>query len=356
MLKFIDFKKLTITTAIAVLLAGSLRTKLGMENALASQDEKSRQENNRDIVINLSADTDNNGISDKDELDGDFDGDGIANYLDLDDDDDNIADVMELHTLDQISNTGTKDMAIPETTATITLPNPPAKKIKDHEAINTDGTDQPNYRDIDSDNDYITDAEEAGDKNLHNAPVNTDELSDNPDNVPDYLDHDSDGDNISDVQEAGDLNLGTAPKNSDLKSRFGDKIADFQDFDSDNNSIRDIDEYQKDIDSDGIANHQDDDDDGDNIPDIIEIGSKSSDSKHKLFSSSPLDSDQNPEDGYDFQDTDSDDDQLSDRQEGIQSVSSTGTSGANVTIMPGNNGTITIIETMTNLKHQIPDR
>ncbi len=326
------------------------------------------------------SDADNNGILDDDELPGDVDGDGIANYLDVDDDGDNIADVMELYTPEAISDTGTKTITMPGVGFIAKLPNPPETNITPSEAINTDGTDNPDYQDTDSDNDTISDKDEAGDNLLSTAPVNTDTASVNPDSKPDYLDDDSDGDNISDAEEAGDNDLSTAPDDSDYYQGISDGIADFQDFDSDNNGILDIDESDGDLDLDGKDNYKDLDDDGDKILDIIEIGSNPA---------NPLNSDAN-NDGEDYQDLNSDDDLWSDVEEGVQSTSSQGTNTvtlnylagspfqfilkdfklddtenadghndaekANMTMIvtKGANGTVTVNGSMTGLEYQVP--
>ena len=326
------------------------------------------------------SDADNNGILDDDELPGDVDGDGIDNYLDLDDDGDNIADVMELYTPAAISNTGTKAMTRRGVGLIAILPNPPEINILPSEAINSDGTDNPDYQDTDSDNDSIADKDEAGDNFLRTPPVNTDTASVNPDSKPDYLDDDSDGDNISDTEEAGDNDLSTAPDDSDYYQGISDGIADFQDFDSDNNGILDIDEDDGDLDLDGKDNYKDLDDDGDKILDIIEIGSNPA---------NPLNSDAN-NDGEDYQDLNSDDDLWSDVEEGVQSTSSQGTNtvtlnylagspfqfilkdfklddtenadGQNdaekanmtMTVTQGANGTVTVNGSMTGLEYQVP--
>ena len=232
------------------------------------------------------SDIDNNGILDKDEIDSDIDNDGLKNFEDLDDDGDNIADVHELYSLSQINNTGTKEMT-ERSGVSVVLPNPPTEFILPDDALNTDGVDEPDYQDTDTDNDQFLDESEAGDRDL-----------------------------------------GTAPFNSD-SSISGDSIADFRDLDSDDNGIIDQDEIDSDVDNDGIENFQDLDDDGDNIIDLIEIGADPT---------NPTNSD-NASDNDDYQDTDSDNDAILDSEEGVKS-SADGTTAISITY-PNSSGDTT---------------
>jgi len=59
-----------------------------------------------------------------------------------------------------------------------------------------DGDGTPNHLDLDSDNDGLSDAWEAGDADICTPPLQSD-----PDMVPDFLDPDSDGDGVSDADE-----------------------------------------------------------------------------------------------------------------------------------------------------------
>ena len=246
----------------------------------------------REISGVQESDIDNNGILDKDEIDSDIDNDGLKNFEDLDDDGDNIADVHELYTPSQISNTGTKEMVqrpnSSNETITVTLPNPPSVNILPNAALNTGNSGDYDYQDTDSDDDTYYDTDEAGDTDLATAPIN----SDSP---------------IS-----------------------GDAIADFRDLDSDDNGIIDQNEVDSDIDNDYKFNFQDLDDDGDGIIDLIEIGSNPA---------SPTNSDGNIGDGYDYQDTDSDNDNILDENEGIK-ASATGTTSVSITY-PNSSGTST---------------
>ena len=303
-------------------------------------------DNNPDTLITTApdeaedGDVDNNGILDSNEIDSDIDNDGLKNFEDLDDDGDNIADVYELYTPSQISDTGTKVMVhiLDGAEISVTLPNPPAANILPDQALNTDGEDQPDYQDTNTDNDQFLDILEAGDTDLATAPFNSDSL-------------------IS-----------------------GDSIADFRDLDSDDNGIIDDNEIDSDVDDNGTKNFQDLDDDGDGIIDLIEIGSNPA---------SPTNSDnsENP----DYQDTDSDNDGILDSEEGVMdttegttavsisypngsaattynlldnSLSDTKKDGldcvtdsaniCNMTSTSGTQGTVTITGTMTGLDYQVP--
>ena len=116
------------------------------------------------------------------------------------------------------------------------------------------------------------------------------------DGTPDYLDLDSDNDGISDTIEWGGVYPGQYPVDSD-----SDTIPDFRDEDSDGNTLPDAVDGVADIDGDGIGAYADLDDDGDGIPDTVEMGS---------MPQSPPDTDG---DGTpDYQDTDSDGDNIAD--------------------------------------------
>ena len=180
----------------------------------------------------------------------DTDGDNIPNHLDIDSDNDGITDLVEsqgnsvtVPSGNDIDNDGLDDAFDNNTNSTDpTLSagiNP----------VNSDGTGNPNYLDIDADDDGIPDniegqttaayippsgtdtdgdgLDDAYDNNnsshdpilsLGVSPVNTD----SQDNV-DYLDNDSDNDGIPDIQENGDTDntlAGTDTDNDGLDDNF----------------------------------------------------------------------------------------------------------------------------------------
>ena len=117
------------------------------------------------------------------------------------------------------------------------------------------------------------------------------------DGEPDYQDLDSDDDGIEDAIEG--QRPGGEPFDSD-----GDGIRDFRDLDSDDNEVPDALEGGEDPDGDRRPNSGDDDDDGDALSDRLEIAGTPT---------APPDHDA---DGtYDFQDADSDGDYVADREE-----------------------------------------
>jgi hypothetical protein len=128
--------------------------------------------------------------------------------------------------------------------------------------VDFDGDGIPDYMDIDSDNDTITDQQER--------PTESDV---DGDLVPDRHDLDTDGDTIPDAAEAGDADPSTWPVDTD-----GDGTPDFRDLDSDNDGLGDRWETENGLDP------YDEDSDGDGVPDLIEVGA----------GTDPLDAGSNP--------------------------------------------------------------
>jgi gliding motility-associated-like protein len=199
----------------------------------------------------LDGDSDNDGIPDNVERNVDSDGDKTADYQDLDSDNDGIGDTFEK------GANGFK----------------PADTDKDGRPdyldLDSDGDgllDAWELLDVyapgqDKDSNGIADVNGAFvDKNgngwldiLENyRPTDTDK-----DGKPDYLDLDSDNDNISDTIEG-------------TKDADNDRRVNFRDADSDGDGIGDIVEGQTDTDKDGVANYLDLDSDGDGILDSLE--------------------------------------------------------------------------------------
>ena len=254
----------------------------------------------------LDIDSDNDGITDTVEANSDADGDGSPNYLDLDSDQDGILDATEGH---DASANGVADV-VPVNSDTdndglddafdancaiatdcggvIGVVAP----IPDRSAPDADST--PDYLDVDSDGDGITDAVElpAGDTD--------------GDGKPDYLDLDSDDDGINDAVEAHDANadgtpdatpVGTDTDSDGLDDAFDpncvtpmdcggtigivaplpdrgapdtDSLPDYRDTDSDGDGIKDSVEGTVDFDGDGTPNYLDLDSDGDGLLDAVE--------------------------------------------------------------------------------------
>ncbi|WP_193316072.1 choice-of-anchor L domain-containing protein [Flavicella marina] len=212
-----------------------------------------------DTVEDANLDNDNNPLTNP----TDTDNDGIYNFLDLDSDGDGIPDNVEAQTTagyitpNGVYNSNGIDTAFPSGLT----------------PVNTDGVDNPDYLDTDSDNEGDGDTIEAGltltgnvgvngldnniDSNDTYADVNG--TIDNPENLPD-----SDGD----INSGGDVDFRDALSNGD---NDGDGVNDTVDLDDDNDGILDtVEGTVLDTDNDGIKNYLDLDSDGDGIPDNIE--------------------------------------------------------------------------------------
>ena len=238
------------------------------------------------IADNVDEDDDNDGILDTYEGLDDFDNDGIPNYLDLDSDNDGMPDVVE-------SGNGSFDID---------------KNGRIDPAESAPGTNG------------IPDIVEDGGVDgagVSNPPVNSDGTGNE-----DFLDIDSDGDGIKDILEAQPSSGAISLANNDTD---GDGIDDNFDFDNGGTPIYNV----QDTDSDGQADYLDFDSDDDGIVDNIEWQSTSG------YLSPSADSDGNgladnyetsagsgvsiaqPQntdgtDNPDYRDTDSDNDGLSD--------------------------------------------
>ncbi|WP_440880724.1 Calx-beta domain-containing protein [Tenacibaculum sp. C7A-26P2] len=290
----------------------------------------------------LTTDTDGDGIEDLYDLDDDNDGildvveqlgdenrdtdnDGIPDHLDLDSDGDGVLDLVEsgqnasivdvdgdgvLDSLLDADNDGIIDTADADDSDI----NAGSKTILD----DTDGDGRPDFQDLDSDNDGISDLVESGtDISLDidgdgviddQSDTDGDGLADvvdpnrggmrpripdtDTDGIPDYQDIDSDDDGVTDLQEGGSdplLDLdgdgildtfldsdgdgmldsvdpdtnGDVPDTPDFD---GDGLPDYQDIDDDDDGILTI---LEDVDGDG--NLSNDDSDGDGLPDYLDI-------------------------------------------------------------------------------------
>ncbi|RKM96235.1 choice-of-anchor L domain-containing protein [Aquimarina sp. AD10] len=272
---------------------------------------------NDGISDSLDLDDDNDGILDTAEdpnLDGDnnpytegtpgendSDGDGIPNFQDIDSDNDGIPDNVESQPtvgyvppsgidldMDGLDDAyeGTGDQGIT--------------------AINTDGIDQPDYIDFDSDNDGVLDATEAGfieandigdadgdgllddyeGSDINDGFDTNDELNNGSDDTQntdtvdevDYRDIDDDNDGVDTIHE--DVNINSNPVDDDTDR---DGIPNYLDIDDDGDGVSTIAEnpnpdgdgdpmtgVTQDTDGDGIDDYLDIDDDGDNVPTLDE--------------------------------------------------------------------------------------
>ncbi len=200
----------------------------------------------------------------------DFDNDGIPNHLDLDSDNDGIPDNIEAQTTAGFIGSNA------DTPATYTTNNGLNSAYVGQAFIsnptNTDGTDEADYRDLNSDNDATNDTEEAnlilsgtvGENGLDNSYDNGDTYAD----VNGLFDN-TQTDNFPDTGPGPDVNWRDSGIDGTLDTD-GDGVPNSSDIDDDNDGIPDSVEGTGDTDGDGIPNYLDLDSDGDGIPDIIE--------------------------------------------------------------------------------------
>lgn len=293
-------------------------------------------------------DADNDGILDALETALDSDGDGVGDYRDLDSDNDGVTDVVESGTQ------AVTDFAATQLTGPVGInglvdaaETSIDSGVMDHDAdgiadlpLESDGDSVEDFRDLDSDNDGITDVVESGssdidgngefdnvvDSNangLHDGLEATAvaDLDSDADGSVDRLDIDSDNDgefdsieaNLPDADNNGRVDDFTDNDNDGYDDTLSaaayeevdsdaDGLPDFRDPDSDNDGIVDSIEGDVDTDGDGVIDRLDTDSDNDGIPDVVEAGSPA-----------PVDSDG---DGIaDYVDLDSDDDGLPDSVE-----------------------------------------
>ncbi|WP_149304779.1 gliding motility-associated C-terminal domain-containing protein [Pareuzebyella sediminis] len=186
--------------------------------------------------------------------DVDSDGDGYPNRVDIDSDDDGIPDNVEAQPTDgYVPPTNLDD-------DNDGLDN--AYEGEDDQGlspVNTDGTDNPDYLDDDSDNDLVFDNNEGNDFNFDGVPDQT------------YTGVDTDGDGLDDGYEGSDVNDGfdvndeiDDPAN-DLPDTDGTEDVNYRDVDDDGDGIDTIDE-----DGNGDGDPTNDDTDGDGTPDYLD--------------------------------------------------------------------------------------
>ncbi|PCE63616.1 hypothetical protein B7P33_15105 [Sediminicola luteus] len=239
----------------------------GIPNYLDPIDDTPTTDTDGDGVPDeIDIDDDNDGILDSVEDDNldedndpltnplDMDGDGYADHLDLDADNDGIPDNVEAQaTFDYLAPSGTDANAnglddVYETSGSQGIT-----------PENTDGTDYPDYLDLDSDNDFVADHIEGHDYDA-NGLADTD-----------FIGIDTDGDGLDDGYEGTDVNDGFDINDeinnpaSNLPDTDGTEDVDYRDTDDDGDGI---DTREEDDNNDG--NFANDDADGDGIPDYLD--------------------------------------------------------------------------------------
>ena len=234
------------------------------------------------IADYIDLDSDNDGIPDSEEGSDDLDGDGVANFRDLDVDNDGIADLLEARTNIGISVAfdGNQDGVIDGDAAAFGT-NGLADGVEtavdfgtiNYVIANGDSDDQPDYKDLDSDNDAIfdvtemrladTDLDGMVDEAVASFAVPADQ---DDDGIADFRDLDSDNDGLTDLVEAG-----VADTDSD------GRIDNFTDENSDGVDDAFVATVLDDMDGDGLTNQLDLDSDQDSLPDLLESGGTDSD-------------------------------------------------------------------------------
>ena len=242
-------------------------------------------------VLNYTvADTDGDGVDDSQDLDSDNDGitDLAESGTGTDSDNDGIIDGSADADGDGVLDSGDSDDAAFGSPSTF--------------PTNTDGTGPANYRDLDSDDDGITDLAENG----NGTDANNDGIVDGA--------SDADGDGILDSADSDDANDGSP--NTDPLDTDQDGVDNYVDIDSDNDGITDLTESGTgtDADTDGVVDGTADaDDDG------ILDSADSDDATDGSPGSTPTNSD--ADSFADFIDIDADDDGIIDN---IEAQASTG--------------------------------
>jgi gliding motility-associated-like protein len=259
----------------------------------------------RTKVLVLIADSDNDSIPDYIEGSKDFDGDGVFDFADMDSDNDGILDVVENEGKDSLldwdvdgkpnykdldtDNDGIDDVievsgsdsdfdgTAGTGAATVDSNGVPTIASGGYKEIFTDSDSQPDYKDLDADDDSILDSIEKGSTN---NPVDTDgdgtgdwrDLDTDNDGIADKTetDVDTDGDGTGDWRDLDTDNDGIADKTETDVDTDGDGTGDWRDLDSDNDTIIDKTETDIDTDGDGTGDWRDLDTDNDGIADKTE--------------------------------------------------------------------------------------
>lgn len=276
----------------------------------------------------------------------DTDGDGIPDFRDVDSDNDGIADVIEGGGTDsdgdgRVDNTGDFDGD------GLSDEYDPSHDGTPQPRPDTDGDGIPDYHDLDSDNDGITDIIEAGgtDSNRDGRSDSTTDTDGDGmtntydpgsggasqpvtdtdgDGVPDFRDLDSDGDSVTDIIEGGGTDRDGDGQSDSSKDTDKDGIPDPYDRTSGGTT-----QPTRDSDRDGVPDFRDRDSDGDGISDAIESSDDYTAPKGKDSDDDGIDDAYDPDitgprtapsdtdgDGRpDYRDTDSDDDGTDDFNE-----------------------------------------
>ncbi|MDO1511843.1 Ig-like domain-containing protein [Maribacter confluentis] len=203
-----------------------------------------------DTVEDPNIDGDNDPLTDP----ADTDNDGRPDHLDIDSDNDGIPDNVEAQTTSGYIAPNADDSATYASNDGVN-----SAYIGGLDPVNTDGTDNVDYLDDDSDNDSVPDNNEGNDFNYDGIPDQT------------YTGVDTDGDGLDDGYEGSDVNDGFDVNDeiddpaTDLPDTDGTEDVNYRDLDDDGDGIDTPDE-----DADGDGDPTDDDTDGDGTPDYLD--------------------------------------------------------------------------------------
>jgi gliding motility-associated-like protein len=232
-----------------------------------------------DVNNTLGPDTDGDGVADSADLDDDNDGildttedpnldndndpltdpldsdtDGKPNHLDIDSDNDGIPDNVEAQTTSGYVAPNADDAATYASNDGVNSAYPSGLT-----PVNTDGMDNVDYLDDDSDNDLVPDNNEGNDFNFDGIPDQT------------YTGLDTDNDGLDDGYEGSNVNDGfdvndeiDDPAN-DLPDTDGTEDVNYRDLDDDGDGIDTPDE-----DANNDGNPTNDDTDNDGTPDYLD--------------------------------------------------------------------------------------
>lgn len=219
------------------------------------------------VADDIDLDNDNDGIPNSIEGTGDFDGDGVPNNRDLDCDNDGITDIIEAGFVDsngdgvvdnglQVGWDGDEDGYAAGYDANDYNSSSSSSVVFNVILRDADGDGQPNFADLDSDNDGIPDIIEAGGvDNDGNGTIDY-PIPGDPTSM-----EDSDSDGYATVYDPDEDSVpGDESKSSPLVSYDGDEY-------SSGDPSR-----NPDHDNDGVVDFLDLDSDNDGIPDLIEVG------------------------------------------------------------------------------------
>ena len=196
----------------------------GIFDAVEENGDPLRDTDGDGVINSLDLDSDNDGILDSEEGSNDLDVDGIANYIDSDSDNDGVADMIEggISAAHDANNDGMIDSAAVDANGVST------EIVAITPLINTDGDNSANYKDLDSDNDGLTDIIESGGTDTdENGLVDSAGILSDPATLP--------------TEGNGELSM-LVPSNQNLDASLdvnGDGIID-DSTDTDNDGIPDV--------------------------------------------------------------------------------------------------------------------